>query len=81
MSGSNAQNLYMSGCTFNNNTANHYLRVDSQTNMKLYFGANNNFGNINNIYKSPTLTSFATAKQNGVIVETNANYKNIVRPE
>ena len=75
-----AKKLYMSGCTFTNTLATQYFRVDNISNAKLYFGANNNFGNINNIYNSGNIP-FATAKQNGVIVETNANYKNIVRPE
>ena len=79
-SSSNTQNIYMSGCTFNNTSSNQFLRVDNTNGMKLYFGINNNFGNIGNIYKSGNIP-FATAKQNGVIVETNADYKDIVRPE
>jgi hypothetical protein len=74
------QNLYLSGFTFINTRASQFLRVDNLDSMKLYFGLNNNYGNISNIQKG-SLIPFETAKQDGVIIDTNVDYKGIVSPE
>ena len=75
------QNLYMSGCTFNNTSASQYIGVDNTSSMKLYFGLNNNFGLISNIYNNSSTIPFATAKENGVITDVNADYWRIVSPD
>ena len=72
------QNLYMSGCTFNNTRTTQYLRVDNSNTMRMYFGSNNNFGNIDKVNSNIT---FNEARNNGVIVDTGISYKGIVRPE
>ena len=75
------QNLYMSGCNFLNTTADYVVRIDEPTHMKLYYGYNNNFGLINKFGSNSSPVSFAEAKAAGTIVQTNADYKNIVSPE
>jgi hypothetical protein len=74
------QNVYMSGVTFNNTRTNQYFRVDNLNTMKIYFGYNNNFENVNKIYKGSLIT-FDEARGQGVIIDTNVNYKGVLSPE
>ena len=74
------QNLYMSGCTFLNTTASYIARIDEPNKMKLYLGYNNNLGLINKFGTSSSQVTLDQAKQAGTIVETYADYKNIVSP-
>ena len=73
------QSLYMSGVKFLNTTANMSLRVDIQDTMRLYFGKNNDFGLISNISRNSN-TTFTEARALGVIVDTNTDYKDVVKP-
>ena len=75
------QNIYISGTKFLNTRDDQYIRLQNFDGMRLYLGSGNEYGLIDKVYNNGEKVSFDVAREAGAIIDTNVNYKDIVRPE
>ncbi len=75
------QSVYFSGTRFTNTRSDQHIRLQNYNTMRLYLGSGNDFGLVDKVYNNGAKVPFDEARAAGAIIDTNANYKDIVKPE